>query len=149
MILMRKRVCGVLMLLAAVACTPADTDRGGLTGPVGTIVVNGATWSCITSATPLRGWRSCTGTVRLSITKQIPSGIVSAYFNYPDGGSFFHGQLNVGSGIAGTVTVNVVNDYVSHCVTPYGTTINVYDGPQSLTSAPLIATSSFTFTSGC
>lgn len=135
-----------IFAMAAMACVPTDLDTDEPTA--GTVVVNGATWSCTTSANPLPGWRNCTGTVRLTITKRVPSGIVSAFYNFPDAGSFFHGQLSVGSGIPGTVTVNVTNEYVSRCVTPYSTTITVYDGPQSAQTAPVLATTNLTLT-GC
>jgi hypothetical protein len=78
--------------------------------------------------------------VTLIINRALTSGYVSVFFNYPDSGAFYHGQLYVGSGVPGTVTVHVVNDYISHCVTSYATSFEVYDGPSSAQTAPLLLT---------
>jgi len=89
------------------------------------------------------------GTVSLSITKTISSGFVSVNFNYPDGGAFYHGQLQVGSGIPGIVTVNVVNNYISHCVTSFATTVDVHNGPESAATAPLLISQPITLNVTC
>jgi hypothetical protein len=142
---MLKRVCVSVFLLVAIGCS-ADSPTS-LAGSVR--VTKWALTGCPTSASPLPGWRNCTGTVTLSITKTIPSGVVSVYFNYPDNGAFYHGQLQVGSGIPGTVTVNVVNDYESSCVTSFATTFDVYDGAQTAQSAPLLVSQPMTLNVTC
>ena len=143
---MLKRVCAFVFLLTAMAC--GGSSPSAPSTPTGTVTVGRVTWSCAISASPLPGWRNCTGTVALAITKTISSGYVSAYFNYPDGGSFFHGDLQVGSGTPGNVTVNVVNNYVSQCAAnPFTTTVDVYNGSQSAQSAPLLVSVPVTFTS--
>jgi len=142
---MLKRICVSVFLLAAMGCA---TDSP--TSPAGSVrVTKWALTGCTTSASPLPGWRNCTGNVTLSITKTIPSGVVSVYFNYPDNGAFYHGQLQVGSGIPGTVVVNVVNDYESNCVTSFATSFDVYDGPQSAQSAPLLVSQPITLNVTC
>jgi hypothetical protein len=142
---MLKRVCVSVFVLAAIGCS-----SDSLTSPAGSVRVTSWTLTgCPTSASPLPGWRNCTGTVNLSITKTIPSGVVSVYFNYPDNGAFYHGQLQVGSGIPGSVTVNVVNDYESSCVTSFATTVDVYDGPQTAQSAPLLVSQPITLNVTC
>jgi len=116
---------------------------------VGTITVGQVSWSCKISAAPLPGWRNCTGTVELTISKVITSGFVSVFFNYPDDGAFFHGELAVTSGgPAQKVTVNVVNEFVSKCVT-FATTIDVFDGRQNAGQAPLLVSVPITFTPTC
>jgi hypothetical protein len=143
--MLKYRVLLSTFLLAAVGCS-----SDGITTPAGGVTV--AHWTigggCV-PADPLPGWRNCAGTVTLSITKKIPSGVVSVFFNYPDDGSFFHGQLDVGSGIPGTVTVNLVNDYISGCVTSFATTIDVYDGPQTSQTAPLLVSDPLTLNVTC
>lgn len=143
--MLKQRVLLSMFLLVAIGCS-----SDGITSPSGGVTVNA--WAigggCV-SASPLSGWRNCAGTVTLSITKKIPSGVVSVYFNYPDDGSFFHGQLQVGSGIPGTVTVNLVNDYISQCVTSFATTIDVYDGPQTSQTAPLLVSDPLTLNVTC
>jgi hypothetical protein len=142
---MLKQLVASMFVLAAIGCS-----SDGITSPAGSVTVN--SWAigggCV-SASPLSGWRNCAGTVTLTITKSIPSGVVSVYFNYPDDGSFFHGQLQVGSGVPGTVTVNLVNDYISNCVTSFATTIDVYDGPQTSQTAPLLVSHPLTLAVTC
>jgi hypothetical protein len=117
---------------------------------VGTVAVGKISWACTISATPLPGWRNCTATVGLTISKPIQSGYVSVFFNYPSNGAFFHGELAVNSGgPAQSVTVNLVNEYVSQCVTTYSTTVDVYDGRQTAGQAPLIVSVPVTLTSTC
>ncbi len=132
------------LLLAVTACSESTAPASP------TLYLTGLGWTCTTSAAPLPGWRSCPGTVGLDIRKPISSGYVSVYYNYPDAGSFFHGELFVGTGIPGRVTVNVVNDYVSHCTAgAYRYSIDVYNGRQSAQSAPLIATLPTTLNVNC
>ena len=144
---MLKRVCVSVTLLAALACA-SDSATG--TTQTGSVKVTG--WSlsvCPVSAAPLPGWRNCPSTVTLSITKTISSGIVSVFFNYPDNGSFYRGQLQVGAGIRGSVTVNVINDYLPRCIPTFATTIDVYNGPQSAQSAPLLVSNPTTLNVTC
>jgi hypothetical protein len=143
--MLKLRLCVSVLLLAAVGCSSDSA-----TGIVGSVRVNSWVLSgCSVSASPLPGSRNCTGTVTLSITKSIPSGVVSVFFNYPDDGSFYHGQLQVGSGIPGTVTVNVVNDYEPACVTSFATTFDVYDGPETASSPPLLVSQPITLNVTC
>jgi hypothetical protein len=117
---------------------------------LGTVAVGQLSWTCTISATPLPGWRNCTATVGLTISKAIQSGYVSVFFNFPDGGAFFHGELAVAAGSGTkTVTVNLVNEYVSHCVTSYATKVDVYDGRQNAGQAPLLVSVPITLTSSC
>lgn len=81
--------------------------------------------------------------------RTIPSGVVSVLFNYPDSGAFYHGELAVGSGVPGIVTVNVVNDYIPRCVTSFATQVNVYDGPRSSPSSPLLVSRPITLNFTC
>ena len=145
---MLRRVFICMFLFGGTACSSSTTTEPSATD--GGVYVNGyAFQSCASSASPLPGWRSCQGTVRLIINRALSSGYVSVFFNYPDSGAFYHGHLYVGSGVPGTVTVNVVNDYISHCVTTYPTSIEVYDGPQSAQSAPLLLSLSQTLNFTC
>jgi hypothetical protein len=133
---MLKRLLA-MFLLAGTACTSAGPTESSTADPA--VYVTGYSFqSCAGSASPLPGWRGCQGTVTLTINKALSSGYVSVFFNYPDAGSFYHGQLQVGSGVPGRVVVNVVNDYVSQCLTSYPSRFDVYDGPQSLQGAPLL-----------
>lgn len=117
---------------------------------VGTIAVGQVAWACSISASPLPGWKNCTATVILKISKPIQSGYVSVYFNYPDDGGFFHGELAVNAGgVTQTVTVNLVSEYVSHCVTSYATTVDVYDGRQNAVLPPLLVSTPVTLTATC
>jgi hypothetical protein len=88
---------------------------------------------CDRSASPLPGWTGCHASVKLNVGQKSSAGAISVYVNYPDGGSFYHGALNL-VGLpspAGAVTVQLTNDYVSHCVTSFSTTADVYDGTSS------------------
>jgi hypothetical protein len=55
----------------------------------------------------------------------------------------------VGSGIPGTITVSVINNYVSKCVTSYATTIDVYDAPQNAGSGPRLVSKPITLALTC
>lgn len=115
----------------------------------GTVAVGKISWSCSISASPQPGWRNCTATVALTISKTVQSGYVTVVFDYPSTGAFFHGELAVNSGgPAQSVTVNLVNQYVSKCVPSYATTVYVYDGRDN-TPAPLIVSVPVTLTSTC
>ena len=143
----------VAVVLTACSQTPTGPSNNPTTATQtqtqsGTVTVGRVTWSCVTSAAPLPGWRNCTGTVALTITRTISSGYVSAYFQYPDSGSFFHGDLQVGTAVPGAVTVNVVNEYVSRCANPFATMVDIYNGPQNAQSAPLLVSTPVTLT-GC
>jgi len=117
---------------------------------LGTVTVGQVGYSCTISASPLPGWKNCTGTVGLTISKTIQSGYVSVFFNYPTSGAFFHGELAVNSGgPAQTITINVVNQYVSHCVPTYLTSVDVYDGRQNAGQAPLLVSQPVTLSSNC
>jgi hypothetical protein len=140
-------VCAV-DLAGRSACSTVTLTIGPRPAPIGTVTVGHVSWSCTISAAPLPGWRNCTGTVALAITKTISSGYVSVFFNYPDDGSFFHGDLPVGSGTPGNVIVNVANPYVSHCANGFTTTVDVYNGTQSAQSPPLLTSVPVTLT-GC
>lgn len=145
---MFKRLILSVLLLSSAACGAGSPSSPSASD--GSVFVQGYQFSaCAASASPLPGWRNCPAVVKLNITRTIPSGIVSVYFNYPDAGSFYHGQLQVGSGIPGQVSVNVVNDYLPRCVSSFGTTIDVYDGAQSNPSAPLIVSRPVTLNVTC
>lgn len=116
---------------------------------VGTIALEKVTWSCTISASPLPGWRGCTGTVVVNISRPVPSGFVSAFFNYPTAGAFFRGELSVGtSSTPRSVTINVTNDYVSHCVASFPSSVDLYDGRLS-GGATLIVRIPITITGNC
>lgn len=131
------RIAFATALLVLAGCSGIASATGNSSG---TVLLKG--WSfagCAQSASPLPGWTNCTGTVTLDITKTVSSGYVSVYFNYPDASSFYHGQASVANGAPGMVTINVTNDYISACVTSYPTTVDVYDGPESASTSPQLA----------
>jgi len=148
---MLKRALATLLFLAAYGCS----GMNGTTSPSNTPSSTGSVTAthvsltaCPTSATPLPGWLNCPGTITLSITQAVSSGYVSVYMNYL-GNSFFHGQLAV-SGIPGTVSVSVVNDYVSACTAgPLSTTVDVYNGQSRNSSAPRLSSTPFTLNISC
>jgi hypothetical protein len=75
--------------------------------------------------------------------------VISVYVNYPDAGSFYHGALNL-VGLPsppGAVSVQLVNDYLSHCVTSFVTTADVYDGTSQ--NATLMQSIPFTIKATC
>jgi hypothetical protein len=144
----RRTAFFVAISVLALAGCSSDPTAPSPAAPSGTVTIGAVTWSCSISASPLPGWRSCTGTVALNITKTISSGYVSVFYNYPDSGSFFHGDLQVGSGTPGNVTVNLRNSYVSHCANPFTTEVDVYNGSEGAGSAPLLASKTVTI-SGC
>ena len=144
--------CGIAaaaLLLALTGCSAASAvANSNTTG--GTVLLKGLSLTaCTQSAAPLPGWKNCTGTVSLDITKTVSSGYVSVYFNYPDANSFYHGQVAVAQGAPGSVTVSVVNDYVAQCVASFPTTVDVYDGPESAQSAPSLASIKTTLNVHC
>jgi hypothetical protein len=107
-------------------------------------VVNVAWGPCTTPAKAgLPGWIDCAGTVNLKVNRPVSSGFVTVTFDYPDGGSFFHGGLEVDTNI-GTFPVPVINTYISHCVTPFAATVVVRDGP---TGGPILLSQPITLTS--
>jgi len=93
--------------------------------------------SCAASASPLPGFRTCSVIAAITITKALPSGTVSVYFNYPDGGSFYHGEVSGLAGFTGTKEVTLTNSYVSSCPS-LRTTVDVYDGPQSSQNSKML-----------
>lgn len=144
------RVVHVTAIVAAVTtisgCSSSSlTGAGGGTVTLQSVQITG----CPTSASPLPGWINCTATVSLTVTKTVTSGYVSVFFNYPNSGSFYHGQLQVSSSTPGSIVVPVVNEYVPSCVTSYATTVDVYDGPESASSAPLLGSFPLTLNVKC
>jgi hypothetical protein len=118
----------------------------------GTVTVGQFSYSCSLSASPLPGWKACPGTVALTISKPIQSGYVAVIIYYPSLGAWFRGELAINSaGLAQTVTVSLVNDYVPYCLATYESSVNVYDGRMALTQgqAPLLVSKPFTITSNC
>jgi hypothetical protein len=97
----------------------------------------------------LPGWVNCPGAVTLTINQNIPSGYVSAYFSWPDDGSFFHGQAAVPAGFRGTLVVPVVNSYVSRCVPTFASSVTVFDGPLSSQAEPRLVNATITLTTSC
>jgi hypothetical protein len=72
------------------------------------------------------------------------------FLDYPTASSLFHGELAVSSGgTAQTVVVPIINEYVSQCVMTYLTQVNVHDGHQTDTQAPLLLSLPVTLTSVC
>jgi hypothetical protein len=141
------RVAAVIAEVVALGGCSASSLTGADAGTVTlqSVQITG----CPTSASPLPGWVNCTATVSLTVTTTVTSGYVSVYFNYPNSASFYHGQLQVSSRTPGSIVVPVVNDYVPSCVTSYATTVDVYDGPQSASSAPLLASFPLTLNVKC
>ena len=79
---MLRRVFICMFLFGGTACSSSTTTEPSATD--GGVYVNGyAFQSCASSASPLPGWRSCQGTVRLIINRALSSGYVSVFFNYP------------------------------------------------------------------
>lgn len=103
---------------------------------------------CPKSAAPLPGWVNCTGVITLSVTGVPSSGYLSTYMNYGSSGSFYHGQAAVVEGTT-SVTVNVVDEYVSQCFTSVTTSVDVYNGVQTNQNAPLVASIPITLTGTC
>lgn len=131
------RIVGKLGLICLIGLAASACANGSMNAPTdyqtydGTVSATGWTLStCAKSASPLPGWLDCPGTVTVFVPKPVKSGVVSVYFNYPDSGTFYHGQQTVGAGAPGTVVVSVINQYVPQCVT-YNTRIDIYDGPQT------------------
>jgi hypothetical protein len=127
-----------LVLLAVLPLAGCPTDSSSGTG-VAYFGYNHA--SCAASASPLPGYRTCSVTAAITFTKGTPSGTVSVYFNYPDGGSFYHGQASVPTGFKGSVDVVLTNTYVSSCPN-IRTTVDIYDGPQSASGGALLQSKS-------
>jgi hypothetical protein len=117
----------------------------------GPVTVGQIGYSCASSASPLPGWKNCSGTAILTISRSIQSGYVSVLFNYPSNGAFYRGELAVTSaGPVQTVTVPIVNDYVPYCIATYQTVVNVYDGRMALLGqAPLLVSKPVTLTNNC
>jgi hypothetical protein len=137
----------LVVLVALSGCSGAGSLTGASAGAV--TLQSVSITGCPQSEAPLPGWVNCTATVSLNVTKTVSSGYVSVYFNYPDAGSFDHGQVQVSSSKSGNIVVPMVNDYVSVCVTSYATTVDVYDGPLSATMAPQLASFPMTLTVKC
>ena len=111
-----------------VAC-PGITDPGGVAGGKVEYVGYRAV-SCAASASPLPGFRTCSLIVAVTITQALSSGTVSVYFNYPNEGSFYQGELTGLSGFTGTKEVTLKNGYVSSCP-KVQTLVDIYDGPRT------------------
>ena len=121
-----------LSLLFASACT----DSTGLGGPEVEYVGYRAA-RCASSASPLPGYRTCSVVVAVTIHSKVSSGTISVFFNYPDQGSFYHGELSGLTGFTGTKEITLTNGYVSSCP-KIQTSVEIYDGPQSAQVAPLL-----------
>lgn len=139
-----RRVCAVFAVAALSACAGADA-----TGPkVSVSGVKVQLTGCPQSASPLPGWRNCTGTVTLTATGTPPSGYFSVYMDYGSSGTFYHGSIAGGTGTQSYV-INIVADYVPQCLTSVPTSVDVYDGPPSDSNAPLITSIKLTLTGSC
>ncbi|HEX4348260.1 MAG TPA: hypothetical protein VHZ73_11855 [Vicinamibacterales bacterium] len=150
---MLKRVCGAILACAIATgfagCTNMNSPSVDYQTNDGTVFPQiPALTGCGSSASPLPGSKNCTGSIQVTVPKPVTTGVISVYFNYPDSGSFYHGQVSVGSGAPGTVTVPLVNEYISTCLTSYATRIDVYDGPQTGPST-LIGSRLVTLTPSC
>jgi hypothetical protein len=119
--------------LAACPIVPTEADVAG--GKVTYFGYRAAT--CAASATPLPGFRTCSVIVAVQIAKPVSTGTVSVIFNYPDGGSFYRGQLSGLAGVTGTREITLNNAYVSSCP-QIQSTVDIYDGPLSAQNAPLL-----------
>jgi len=142
----------VVALLSLVGCqqgsptSPSSPSAPALPA-LGSLQVSLPAGSCV-SASPLPGWRNCRGTVTATINTTNQSGYVSVFFNYPNSGAFYHGDVRVAAGSApGQVGINIVNDYVSNFVFPYDTTVTFYDAPQGAGSGPVIGSRAIHLTS--
>ena len=141
----RSRTFVVALLVVLAGCS-------GITSPgsKGTVTLQSLSLTgCAGSASPLPGWVNCSASVTLNVTKTVSSGYVSVYFNYPDAGSFYHGQVQVSAGAPGTIVVPMINEYVGSCATSLQTSVGVYDGPESNSSAPQMATIPTSITATC
>lgn len=135
----------IMIVLSVFSCT--NTSANDITGPsLASVTVTGVQLSaCSYSPRGPGGYFNCQGTVTLTVNSPLSSGFVAVFMSYPDAGSFFHGQKQVLS--TGTYTVNVVNDFMSRCVTSVSTTVRVYDGTSE--SAPQLVSAPITLTRGC
>jgi PKD repeat protein len=129
---------------------------GGTTTKTATVTVTSGTTGgdsvlalqfskCQGSASPLPGWKNCPGVAKISITQPVSSGWISVFFNYPDDGSFYHGDLQIGSA-TGTFLVSVINEYESFCPASFNTIVDVYDAPSSSGSGPHLVSQPFVIT---
>jgi hypothetical protein len=134
----------VLSPLAFTAGCPDSTASKGVT------TLTAFTFApCDRSASPLPGWTGCHASIQLNVGQKSSAGVISVYVNYPDAGSFYHGALNL-VGLPsppGAVSVQLVNDYLSHCVTSFVTTADVYDGTSQ--NATLMQSIPFTIKATC
>ena len=125
----------LLCSLSVAACPLVPTEADVAGGKVTYFGYRDA--KCAASATPLPGFRTCSVIVAVQIAKSVSSGTISVYFNYPGGGSFYHGQLSGLAGATGTREITLNNEYVSSCP-QIQSTVDIYDGPQSDRNAPLL-----------
>ena len=136
MVLRTARVALVVVgALALGGCPLGPTEVEAAGGKATYFGYRAAT--CASAATPLPGYRNCTISVAVRITKALTSGTVAVLFSYPGGGSFYRGQLSGLAGFVGTKELTLSNNYVSSCPS-IQTTVDVYDGPLSEPNAPLL-----------
>jgi hypothetical protein len=136
--------------------TPRDESVFGPTALVTNAAASGnsVTWfqltNCERSATPRPGWRNCRGYVDATINSLVPSGYVTAYFEYPDS-SVYQGTLAVPTNRApGAIRIDVTNSYVPNCpAIPYQLNVTIRDGREANALLPLVATSPITVTNPC
>jgi hypothetical protein len=146
---MRSSSTRSLLALCAAFTLCACAGVGADAAPKLTVSVNNVHLTgCPTPATPLPGWRNCTGTILLSVTGTPSSGYISTYMDYGSTGTFYHGQVAVVSGTS-SYTVNVVSEYVPQCYTSLATSVDVYDGSEANSNAPLIASIPITLSGSC
>lgn len=116
-----------------------------------TVVVTGfEVGTCASPATPPKtGWINCTAQLALYVSKNVSSGYVSAYIQYPDSGHYYHGDVPVSINPAGDILIDLVDDNVPVCSANYATQVQVFDGPQTDAHATLLASLPFTIKGVC
>jgi hypothetical protein len=104
--------------------------------PTGNPVSNILIWltGCGGRSPALGGLINCTGYITMDLDADIRTGWIQVIFRFPEEGSFYNGQLQVGTGrIRRNVRVDIRNSYVSGCPpTPYNSFVSVADGRQGI-----------------
>jgi hypothetical protein len=140
-----RRLMPVVIAIPLASCRALTTPDSNNNVVITSLLMG----SCASTAAPLPGWKGCTASMSLYVSMTVTSGYVSVYFQYPDSGSYYYGDVQTGLQQPGDIVVNLVNDYVPSCPAGYATTVQVYDGPKGNANDRLLKSLKLTVPAGC
>lgn len=161
MLRVRHISTALLLALTAGSCPTQDatSPNSPSSSPEQQATVSISLTGCPTTVVPPAGdgWISCAADITASnMSKTVTSGYIAAFMNWgcpvgTDCSSYYHGDVAVSDPKPGSAKIHVVSTYLprAKCTATMATTVDLYDGHQNSSGAPLLYSIPVTLNINC